>query len=78
MRLEVRLPHRAREDGEPRRAVTSVNVRREEKLLFDHLHSWWRLQDGAALSQVDAFSRVLALALENPRSNAPPELRGKK
>lgn len=78
MRIRVRLPHRARVDGLPRRALTSVNVRHDEKLVFDHLHSWWRLQGGRAMSQCDAFSRVLALALEHPKVDAPQELRRKK
>lgn len=62
-----------RTDGLPSRPYTSVNARFEEKRAFDHLHSWWRLQ-GEALDQIDAFSRVLALALEHPSANAPPDL----
>lgn len=77
-KIRVRLPHRARVDGEPRRALTSVNVRHEEKRVFDHLHSWWRMQDGQPMSQCDAFSRVLALALENPKVDAPQDLRREK
>lgn len=77
-KVRVRLPHRARTDGQPRRALTSVNVRHEEKLVFDHLHSWWRLQAGAPMSQCDAFSRMLSLALEHPKVDAPQDLRRKK
>jgi hypothetical protein len=64
-----------RTDGLPQRAVTCVNVRREEKAVFDHLVSWWRLECGEELTQWDAFSVLLAAALENPRLEAPRELR---
>lgn len=70
-RLKVRLP---RTDGKPRRAYTSVNVRFEEKALFDHLHSWWSLRGPKPVAQVDAFSRVLALALEHPDADVPSDL----
>lgn len=73
-RLRLSLP---RVDGEPRRALTSLNLRREEKVEFDHLHSWWALRRGRPISQPDAFSILLALALENREADLPPELRGR-
>lgn len=61
-------------DGVPRRPFTSVNSRFEEKRAFDVLHKWWELSEGRALSQIDVFSRVLALALDHPEANIPKEL----
>ena len=71
MRYGVPLP---RVDGKPSRALTSLNLRRREKAVFDHLHSWWSLRRGQPLSQADAFSILLALALENEKAELPPEL----
>lgn len=62
-------------DGKPHRAVTSVNLRHEEKAMFDHLHSWWSLRHGRALRQWDAMSILLNLALSNPHADLPEELR---
>lgn len=70
-RLKLDLP---RTDGLPRRAYSAVNARFDEKHAFDHLHTWWRLSSGEDLSQIDAFSRVLALALDHPDADAPADL----
>ena len=61
-------------DGRPHRAVTSVNVRHDDKALFDHLHTFWSLRRGSPLRQWDAFRLVLELAVENPRAQVPREL----
>jgi len=63
-----------RTDGTPRRSLTSLNARFEDKAVFDLVHSWWCLRDGRALSQCDAFNRVLALALEHPEADLPSDL----
>jgi hypothetical protein len=55
--------------------VTSLNLRFEEKELFDVLHSWWALRSGRSLKQWDAFSILLAYALANPVADLPEELR---
>lgn len=72
--MPLRLPPLPRTDGEPRRAVTSVNLRHDDKALFDHLHTWWSLQEGRSLRQWDAFSILLAAALDNPRLQRPADL----
>lgn len=61
-------------DSRPRRALTSLNLRRREKAVFDHLHSWWSLRRGQPVSQADAFSILLTLALQNEEADLPPEL----
>lgn len=58
--------------------MTAINVRYEEKLLFDHVHTWWRMRKGQDLRQPDAFSLLLELALENPRADLPVDLEKKK
>lgn len=65
---------RARTDGRPRRAVTSINVRHEDKAVFDHLHSWLVLRERQPLSQWDAFSVVLRAALGNPKLDVPSDV----
>lgn len=61
-------------DGEPRRALACMNLRREEKRVFDHLQSWWSLQMGQDLSQPDVVSIVLAAALRSGLVDVPGEL----
>ena len=70
-RIPLALP---RVDNEPRRALASLNLRHEEKRVFDLLHAWWALRTGSALSQQDAVSILLALALKNPDADLPQEL----
>lgn len=71
-RMRIRLP---RLDGKPSRAHASVNLRKEEKALFDHLHSYWSLRAGRSLRQTDAFSLLLTLAVANPQADVPEEVR---
>lgn len=77
-RHSVRKPSRPpvlpRVDGRPSRALTSLNLRAEEKALFDHLHSWWSLRQGRSLRQADAFIILLALAMSNPAADVPEGL----
>lgn len=70
-RIPLSVP---RVDNEPRRALTSLNLRRHEKGVFDLMHAWWALRAGSALSQQDAFSILLALALRNPDADLPADL----
>lgn len=67
VRLEVESP--------PRRAVAGLNVRHEDKAVFDALQAWWSLERGRPLSQWDAFSILLAAALENPALVVPRVVR---
>lgn len=67
----IRLPSLS---GKPSRALASVNLRHEEKALFDHLHSYWSLRAGRPLRQVDAFSLLFALALSNEQADVPAEV----
>lgn len=69
--LSVVLP---RLDGEPRRAWASYNLRYEEKAVVDLIQAWWSARMARPLSQPDVMSRVLELALENPRADLPPGL----
>lgn len=61
-------------DGQPRRAVTSLNLRFEDKRIFDHLHSWWSMREGSTLTQPEAFAILLRLALGNPAAELPEDL----
>ena len=54
------------------RGVTCVNVRREDKALFDELQSWWSFTHGQPLSQWDTFTLLLAAALGNGDADLPP------
>lgn len=69
------LPKSAVIDGKPHRAVTSVNLRFEDKRKFDLMHAWWSLEQGVPLTQWDAVSILMAAALENPRLSLPADLR---
>jgi hypothetical protein len=62
-------------DGHPRRAVTCLNVRRDDKALFDHIQSYWALRSGRPMRQWDAFRRLLELAAAHPESEIPADLR---
>lgn len=46
-----------------RRALTSVNLRPEDKAVFDALQAFYSLRQGRALRQWEVFSLVLAEAL---------------
>lgn len=61
-------------DVSPRRAVASVNVRRDDKAVFDALHAWWSVERRRPLTQWEAFSVLLAVALENPEFRVPAEV----
>lgn len=61
-------------DGRPRRSVTSVNVRHDDKAIFDLIHAYWALRSGRRLSQWDAFRRVLELAAQHPAAEIPRDL----
>lgn len=65
-----------RVDGEPRRALACLNVRREEKRVVDHLQSWWSLRWGRELSQCDVFSILLAAAMRSGLVDLPADLEG--
>lgn len=71
--IRTRLPPLPRIDGEPKRSLSSLNLRFEEKKIFDLIHAYWRLD--APLSQPDAFSRILHLAVTNPEADLPAEAR---
>lgn len=48
----------------PVRVLTSVNVRRDEKAVFDALQSWWSYREGRSLQQWEVFGRILQAAVE--------------
>lgn len=51
-----------------RRATACVNVRWEDKEVFDAVRAWLSYRRGRVVSQWDVFSFVLATALENDSS----------
>ena len=73
--LRLRIASLPRLDGKPRRSLTSLNLRFEEKGVFDLVHAYWRLD--RPLSQPDAFSKLLFLAITNPQADVPEEARAK-
>lgn len=73
--LDAAERHGARVDGDPRRAVTSLNLRHEEKADFDLLQAHWGRRFGRPLKQWDAFSLLLSYAVSNPLADVPEELR---
>lgn len=48
-----------------RRGTASVNVRWEDKVVFDAIQAWASHRKGRYVSQWDAFSLILAAALGN-------------
>lgn len=61
-------------DGEPRRSLSCVNIRHEEKAVLDLLASWWAARMARPLRQPDVMSHVLALVLTHPLADLPPGL----
>jgi hypothetical protein len=59
----------------PQRAVTSLNVEDDMKLVVDHMHTFWRLETGDDINQPDAVRILVLAALDNPRLRVPDELR---
>lgn len=51
-------------DSNPSRALTSVNVRRDDKDVFDILQAYWTIRKGRALTQWETFTVVLAESLD--------------
>ena len=63
-------------DGAVAPNLASVKLRRDDKVVFDQLKSWWSLQAGRELSQPEAFTRLLAAALESEETRLPVPRRG--
>lgn len=61
----------------PRRAVSSVNLRREDKFVFDALQAWLSMREARPVPQWDVFTLVLAAALENPSFEAAEAVRAR-
>lgn len=61
--------------SEHRRALACVNARREDKALFDMLHSYWCMRGTAPVSQPDAFRKLLEAALGNAQLDVPAGIR---
>jgi hypothetical protein len=51
-----------------RRGTASINVRWEDKVVFDAIQAWASHRKGRYVSQWDAFSLLLGAALENEAS----------
>lgn len=54
------------------RPFSCVNVRREDKEVFDLLQWWWSCRAGSALPQWVVVSRLVALALTHAEADLPP------
>jgi hypothetical protein len=61
-------------DVSPRRSVAGVNIRRDEKPIYDALLAWWSVERGRTLTQWEAFSILLSFALTHPELRLPPEV----
>lgn len=55
------------------RQLTSVNLSRTDKAVFDALQSWWSFREGRALQQCEVFSMLMEAALKN---GGHPRIRG--
>jgi hypothetical protein len=49
----------------------SLKVRRDDKEVFDQLKAWWSLRRGRDISQWEAFTLLLAAALEHEEARLP-------
>lgn len=78
MSLHPRVKDLPQVDGQPRRSLTCVNARFEDKAVFDLLVAWWRLQGQRSLTHWDAFSVLLDAALNDPGLDVPAELRRRR
>lgn len=58
-------------DGPVLPPVASLKVRRDDKEVFDQLKAWWSLRRGRDLSQWEAFTLLLAAALESEEARVP-------
>ena len=70
-RPSVRVEYELVPEEPVARPYSSVNVRREDKEVFDQLQLWWSMTE-RDLTQWDAFSRVIALVLTHPEADLPP------
>lgn len=54
----------------PTRVLTTLNVRRDEKAVFDALQSWWSYREGRSLQQWEVFGIILQTAIEHGAQQA--------
>lgn len=59
-------------DESPRRAVTSTNVRHDDKAVLDRIQSWLKIRLNRDVKQWEMMSMVLAAALENSGADLLP------
>ena len=58
-------------DGAVAPHLASLKLRKDDKVVFDQLKAWWSLRAGRELSQPEAFTRLLAAALESEDTHVP-------
>jgi hypothetical protein len=58
-------------DGPVVHFLASLQVRRDDKEVFDQLKAWWSLKRGREVTQWEAFTLVLAAALEHEEARVP-------
>lgn len=51
-----------------RRATATVNIRWDDKTVFDGIKTWLQYERGRPITQWDVFTFILAAALENEAS----------
>lgn len=56
------------------RKTATVQVRPEDKAVFDALQAWWHFRHGSRLTQWELFSLVLAAAVSNREGALAPAL----
>lgn len=49
----------------PARPLSSLNVQRADKAIFDALQAWWSYRDGRSMQQCEAFTVLLDVALRS-------------
>jgi hypothetical protein len=58
-------------DGPVLPNLSSVKIRRDDKVEFDRLKAWWSVEAGRELSQWEAFTLLLAAAFESDATRIP-------
>lgn len=58
-------------DGPVLPPLASLKLRRDDKAVFDQLKAWWSLRRGRDLSQWEAFTILLGVALEHEEARLP-------
>lgn len=55
--------------------LSSLKVRRDDKVVFDQLKAWWSLREGRELSQWETFTRLIAASAASEETRLPEGVR---